>query len=178
MARTPGAKNKKTIMKEMTSNNLNDDEKDIKTSDDVTEIIGDAVITDLNTGVSADVSPEKKERLTKKEKAAAEIKARIDSLTDTDVKGFSGLVDVLFTVISVRAGDHWKLSQEEADILGKNIAVVGAKYNLTSFGFMQETMLGVSLIGILMPRIKKTVADKKADTPDGEFVKIAARVSE
>lgn len=79
----------------------------------------------------------------------------------------STCLDVTFAVVAARAGDHWKLSADELDMLGGALAAVVDKYFPDMATGPEATLIMVAGI-LIVPRVMQSRALAVAHQADGD----------
>lgn len=105
---------------------------------------------------------EKPTKLSRKEKQALEIKERIANISPSDYETFTKSIQMLFEMISVKGGEHWKLSDIEAKSIGVPLTQVFVKY-VPNFDYTAEMFLALAVSGIVIPRVQQTRELKNAN---------------
>jgi hypothetical protein len=75
----------------------------------------------------------------------------------------SPLIQTVFSLVSLKAGEHWQLSNEEVDSLSKPLCNILDKLNLTEkvSNMSDGAGLILAVIMIIAPRVMITIAQKK-----------------
>ena len=73
---------------------------------------------------------------------------------------WAGLFHACFGIAALRLGEHWILSNDEAETLGESFDRVAVKYNWNNSAG-PEIGLAVAVVGITAPRAMLTVAQKR-----------------
>lgn len=74
---------------------------------------------------------------------------------EVDMKPVIGLIVVtVFNLIAIRGGDHWRLHQEEVDMVAELASPVLAKH--AQAVMTPEGALAVGFLGIIVPRVLKS----------------------
>ncbi len=79
------------------------------------------------------------------------------------------LAGVAFDLVATRRGEHWRLSEQERQLIGENLDAVLAKY-LPGVNMGPEASLAVVLAAVVMPRLRADMQaqGQEADAKAGE----------
>ena len=104
--------------------------------------------------------PEKKQ--TKAERLQAELQEKLNSIPESDYQSFKDFLLVLFSTFASVKGEHWNLTELQAEGLSRPLARIFIKY-LGTFDYKDEMMLVICLGGIIVPRIQKDIENKNTE---------------
>ncbi len=93
--------------------------------------------------------------------------------TDNNLPELNTLIQSIFSIISLKAGSHWNITQEEANSISVPLANILNKYNILDKANNVSDILSLSIaLGIiLIPRILVTQAMNKNKSIEGDVKK-------
>jgi hypothetical protein len=135
------------------------EDKPLETLDEIKEEVTEEVTEEGGGEPTPKPAPAKKRRKRRKKPTEPEPEVQMDD------KETSFMLVWLFDVIADRAGEHWKLTKEEADTGAVLVNKVVIKHMPAIAKYSEEIALGMWGMAILMPRLRVKVEKQRQEIP-------------
>jgi hypothetical protein len=127
------------------------------------EIDNESLPENLKISDADDSSIMTVKRMSKDERQQQELKQRLDALTDADYMECKFFIDGIFNIVAIKAGDKWKLTEDESKMLSRPMTRVIAKYvGADTLKYADEIGLALAVVSIIGIRLKPNDTTKTA----------------